>query len=210
MDSSDDIQPARSGAGLPIALAVGCAAALCLFVLAGCSSSAPPGGSAPTRGATDSAAPKGPNFASALRKAAAGPGADDEGGASSREGEFSAEGARDEEFVAPEPPPAEGEMVEEVASVGSGTKSNIVQGGGIISEPVRAFFRTGERVVFEITIPNAMKTFKAMNNDKGPKDHEEFMAKIIQENNIELPSLPERHSYKYDPQTEGLNVLRPR
>jgi hypothetical protein len=181
----------------------------CFLFAAGCSSSsAPPQGSADPSSDASSSAPKGPNFASALRKAASGQRAEPDEGAS-REGEFVNEDA-EEEVVAPEPPPGDTEMVEEVAAVGAGTKSNIVKGGGIISEPVRAFFRTGERIVFDITIPNAMKTFKAGNDNKGPKDHEEFMARIIQENSIELPSLPDGHKYRYDPETEDLLVQRPK
>ena len=64
--------------------------------------------------------------------------------------------------------------------------------------------------MFDITIPNAMKTFKAGNDNKGPKDHEEFMARIVEENSIELPSLPDGHKYRYDPETEDLLVQRPK
>ena len=113
------------------------------------------------------------------------------------------------EDVTPEPERPEPEMVSEAAVVGSGKKGH-GYGGGMITEPVRAYFRTRERIVFEVTIPNAMKTFKAIDPDgKGPKSHEEFMERIVKENSIELPSLPEGHQYRYDPETEGLMIDRP-
>jgi hypothetical protein len=110
----------------------------------------------------------------------------------------------------PPPPTEEPEMVSEVATVGAGKKGR-GYGGGVITEPVRAYFRTRENIAFQVTIPNAMKTFKAIDpNGKGPASHEEFMQKIIQENGIELPSLPDGHRYRYDPETEDLLVERPK
>ena len=110
----------------------------------------------------------------------------------------------------PEVPQEEREMVAEVATVGAGKKGS-AYGGGTITEPVRAYFKTRENIAFSINIPNAMKTFKALDPDgKGPKTHEEFMEKIIKENGIELPVLPDGHRYRYDPETEDLLVERPK
>lgn len=123
---------------------------------------------------------------------------------------FDAVAETEAELEAEKQPKPEPEMISEVATVGSGKKGH-GYGGGMITEPVRAYFRTRERVVFEITIPNAMKTFKAIDpKGKGPASHEEFMEKIIRENAIELPALPDGWRYRYDPETEDLMVERPK
>ncbi len=61
-------------------------------------------------------------------------------------------------------------------------------GPGLITTPVSTYFLTKERLVFEIKIPDAMRTFKVL-NDRFPKSHEEFMKKIIKDNSIVLPTL---------------------
>jgi len=63
-------------------------------------------------------------------------------------------------------------------------------------------------IAFRIEIPQAMKLFKAT-EDRAPKSHEEFMERIIKENHITLPLLPEGHRYRYDPKTEQLMVEQP-
>ena len=100
-------------------------------------------------------------------------------------------------------------MEREKADVGVGKKGRNY-GGGIISEPVRSYFRTGQRIVFQIQIPKAMQTYKAMNDGKAPPDHETFMKEIIEENGISLPELIEGESYFYDAEKEELMVQRPR
>ena len=55
-----------------------------------------------------------------------------------------------------------------------------------------------------------MKTYKAIDpENKGPRSHEEFMERIIKENAIELPILPDGHRYRYDPESEDLLIERP-
>src|SRR5688572_11852263 len=83
---------------------------------------------------------------------------------------------------APEPPkPAEPapppEMVQDKAQVGVGVKGRDL-GTGFVSTPVKAFFLTKERLVFEIQVPQAMQLFEAENGRK-PQSQEEFMEKII-------------------------------
>jgi hypothetical protein len=96
---------------------------------------------------------------------------------------------------------------EKKAEVGVGKKGR-GYGKGVIVTPVASLFAVRERLVFEVTIPEAMKLFKAM-EDRAPKSHEEFMEKIIKANNIHLPELPEGDRYKYDPKTEQLMVESP-
>ena len=69
-------------------------------------------------------------------------------------------------------------------------------------------FAAKERLVFEIQIPEAMKLFKAT-EDRLPKSHEEFMERIVKENHIILPLLPEGHRYVYDPKRGELMVEQP-
>ena len=45
-----------------------------------------------------------------------------------------------------------------------------------------------------------MKLYKASEGNC-PKTQEEFMDKIIKENNLQLPTLPAGQSYFYDPST---------
>jgi hypothetical protein len=82
-------------------------------------------------------------------------------------------------------------------------------GGGIILTPAASLFTIRERIIFEVQIPEAMKLFKAANNDQGPKTHEEFMEKIIKANQIHLPELLAGERYIYDPKTEQLMVESP-
>ncbi len=98
-------------------------------------------------------------------------------------------------------------MEREKAVVGAGKKGRNY-GGGIISEPVRAYFRTGQRVVFEIQIPKALQLYEASNNGKGPESHEVFMKEIIEENLIELPELPDGETYFFDAEAQELMVQR--
>lgn len=94
-------------------------------------------------------------------------------------------------------------------------------GTGPIATPVRAYFLTRERIVFDIQIASAMNTYKAINGHF-PKSHEEFMEKIIRANQIKLPELsrseecyvylPEKAAKvsTYDPTDPPLVVERPR
>jgi hypothetical protein len=45
-------------------------------------------------------------------------------------------------------------------------------------------------------------------NERYPKDHEEFMEKIIKANNIELPVLPYKGRYQYDVEKHELMIVR--
>ncbi len=77
-----------------------------------------------------------------------------------------------------------------------------------ITVPVGEYFQARDRAAFDMQIPKAMQLYKAMNG-KAPATHEEFMSKIVDENSIILPQLPDGRSYLYDPKTETLNVVRP-
>jgi hypothetical protein len=120
--------------------------------------------------------------------------------------------------VAPPPPPPPPpvpvtkapEMIEKKAEAGVGEKghydSNAVV--TVLATPISSYFNMRERIAFDIQLPEAMKLFKA-SEDRAPKSHEEFMERIIKEQHINLPTLPEGHRYKYDPKTEQLMVEQP-
>jgi hypothetical protein len=109
--------------------------------------------------------------------------------------------------AAPAAPAADGTA--EKAQVGVGTKGRDYGGPGFVTTPVQEYFRAGERIAFEVQIPNAMKLYKAEHDNKGPKTHEEFMNIIIKENAVALPELPAGEEYFYDPATEALMVRKP-
>lgn len=109
---------------------------------------------------------------------------------------------------AAEPAPAKSITVQQQkAAVGVGKKGRDY-GEGFVATPIGSMFAASEKIIFDIKIPHAMNLFKAQ-EDRPPKDHEEFMEKIIKANHIELPELPDDHRYRYDPETELLMVLSP-
>jgi hypothetical protein len=108
------------------------------------------------------------------------------------------------------PAPVEKKPIEKVkkkAEVGVGAKGR-GYGQGVVATPAASFWAIKERIAFDIQIPQAMQLFKATEN-RPPKDHAEFMQRIIKENNIRLPELPEGDRYMYDPKTEQLMVELP-
>jgi hypothetical protein len=97
----------------------------------------------------------------------------------------------------------------EKAQVGVGKRGRDYE-PGFITTPIAAYFRTGDRIAFEVQIPNSMKIYKASHDNKGPKTHEEFWEVIIKENGVQLPELPQGDKYIYDPKTEELMVQHPK
>ena len=103
-------------------------------------------------------------------------------------------------------PPGTESVKAEAGVTGKGT----TYGGGIVTEPVRQYFRVQERVVFEIQIPQALNLYKAA-NDRLPATHDEFWKEIIVANSLEgkMPKLPMGHKYVWDPNVGELMVTRP-
>ena len=60
--------------------------------------------------------------------------------------------------------------------------------------------------VSKMHIQQAVNLFQA-EHGRYPKDHEEFMTKIIKQNNIELPVLPGKYAYQYDVKKHELVVV---
>lgn len=97
------------------------------------------------------------------------------------------------------------EVIGQKADVGVGAKGR-GYGEGFIATPAASLFAAQEKVVFQIQIPQAMNLFKA-SEGRPPKSHDEFMQRIIKENQIKLPQLPEGKRYQYDPKTAELMVV---
>ncbi|MGO8749666.1 MAG: hypothetical protein ACLQNE_27235 [Thermoguttaceae bacterium] len=107
-------------------------------------------------------------------------------------------------------PPAAPAPTYQKAQVGVGQKGGDYGGGALmkpITTPASVYWRAQERITFD-QIKHAMDLYKA-SNGSAPKTHEEFMEKIIQENNLKLPQLPPGQRYVYLPDKEELMVEQP-
>ena len=78
--------------------------------------------------------------------------------------------------------------------------------GDVVAGPAKVLFRTKEKIVFEIQIPQALNLYKA-EHGKGPQSHEEFMEKIIRANRIRLPKLPPGQRYEFNVEKQELWVV---
>lgn len=116
--------------------------------------------------------------------------------------------------VQPSPPVAPMPMPDSVkADVGSGQRGrSLDQYEGAVVTPVKAIFSTEEYLAYNVAVVQALNLFEA-ENGRRPKDHTEFMERVIKPNNIRLPMLPPGQSYRWDP-TQGdkgeLMVDRPK
>jgi len=108
---------------------------------------------------------------------------------------------------APAEPPADMERVKAERGVGVKGRS-LDEHQGMLVTPAKAYFSVRERAVFDIQVPEALKLFKATHGN-GPRSHDEFMAQIIEANQIQLPELAAGQRYVYDPEKEELQVERP-
>jgi len=81
-------------------------------------------------------------------------------------------------------------------------------GGGVVTEPVRQYFRLQQASVFEIQIPHDLDLFKAEHN-RWPKNWDEFEKAILEPAGIKLPELPAGEKYVFDSQQGELMVEKP-
>ena len=104
--------------------------------------------------------------------------------------------------------PAPG-TVREKAAVGMGEKGRGYGGNNMVTMPVKALWAAKELLVLD-QIQHALNIYKALDpNGRGPQSHQEFMDRIVKENSISLPTLPEGQHYIYDPVEGLLTVERP-
>lgn len=96
------------------------------------------------------------------------------------------------------------------AEVGVGKQGQSLENetgvGKMIAQPAITLFRVKQKAVFEIQIPQALNLYKALEG-RMPKDHDEFMAKIIEPNRIALPELPNGQRYEFNPELGELWVV---
>lgn len=100
-----------------------------------------------------------------------------------------------------------GPMVQVKAEAGEGAKGR-GYGGGVVSEPLRQRWLLEQKIIYDIQIKHSLDLYKA-EHGYAPRTHEEFMQKIIQAGQIQLPELPAGHTYVYNPETEQLEIIRP-
>ena len=67
----------------------------------------------------------------------------------------------------------------------------------IIAGPMAAMANVEQMVTFDIQVKKAIDLYQALEG-KLPKDHEEFMEKIIRANRIQLPELPPGAVYHFN------------
>jgi hypothetical protein len=107
---------------------------------------------------------------------------------------------------------AEESLVAQKAGVGVGVKGRSLEGSSesnpatLISAPAAAYFRTKEKIAFEIQIPQALNLYMA-EKGRNPRNHDEFMRDIIDANRIVLPKLPTGMVYRYDSEKGELWVI---
>ncbi|MFM7515716.1 MAG: hypothetical protein ACKO3V_02140 [Pirellula sp.] len=107
---------------------------------------------------------------------------------------------------------AEQSRVAQKAGVGVGAKGRSLEGGSennpatLISAPAAAYFRTKEKIAFEIQVPQALNLYMA-EKGRNPRNHDEFMREIIDANRIVLPKLPTGMVYRYDSEKGELWVI---
>jgi hypothetical protein len=97
----------------------------------------------------------------------------------------------------PQPAPTITHPTYEKAGAGQGVQGS-GYGGGIITEPVHQYFNARDRITFDIQIPKQLQIWKAMNNNRNPKNVEEYKKEILDPCQIELPELPPGKRYVYD------------
>ena len=105
-------------------------------------------------------------------------------------------------------------MVTQKAQVGVGARGNygnpVNSPIGMVTAPVSAYFKTQEKIAFDINFVRAMNEFKALNEGRVPASQAEFDEKIIRPYGIKLPPLPPNHEYFYDPSDGELKIRKPR
>ena len=121
------------------------------------------------------------------------------------------ERAREIEAAASVVPPQEPQMQDQIAKTGVGAKGNSldgIQGNDarmLMAGPVKAYFNTREKIIFDIALPKSAQLFNAL-NDRNPKTHEEYMREVVDSAQIKLPELPAGMVYRYRPEVNELWV----
>ena len=70
-------------------------------------------------------------------------------------------------------------------------------GGGIITEPIHQYFMARDQIKIG-QLQHQLDIWKALHNNKPPKNKDEYMKEIVEACNVELPELPAGRRYVYD------------
>lgn len=104
-----------------------------------------------------------------------------------------------------------GKTTQDIGEYDSNKANQVVSDQKIhASDPVTAPLSAYGPMVESIAKTQITHTLNLFNAAEGryPKDHEEFMERIIKENNIKLPVLPFKGRYMYDVEKHELIVVR--
>jgi hypothetical protein len=102
-----------------------------------------------------------------------------------------------------------GKQTQEIGEFDPKAKNKIVEPKVEVTNPVTGPLEAYGPImqkISEIQIKPAIDLFHA-ENDRYPKDYEEFMQVIIKANNIKLPVLPGKKKYQYDVENHTLVVV---
>jgi len=82
---------------------------------------------------------------------------------------------------------------------------------GIIVTPAKTFFTAKERIFYEIEFPANYRLWRVQ-EEQAPKDFDELKARFLDPLGLtaKMPKLPDGHRYIWNPETEELEVERPR
>ena len=82
-----------------------------------------------------------------------------------------------------------------------------IQATDPVTAPLTAYGPLVEKAAI-LGVDQAINLFQATEG-RYPKDHDEFMEKIIRANNLRLPVLPNKGEYRYDEKSHSLVVVYP-
>lgn len=102
-----------------------------------------------------------------------------------------------------------GKTTDDIGEFNPKADNKIVEAKVEISNPVTGALEAYGPALQRISdteITHALNLFNA-ENDRYPKDYEEFMDKIIKANRIKLPVLPGKKKYQYDVENHKLVVV---
>lgn len=109
----------------------------------------------------------------------------------------------------PKPKPIVGETTQDIGEFDPDAGEEVSDGKVELNMVTGAAGAYGPLVekVSNIAIVQAVNLFNAAEG-RYPKDHDEFMTKVIKRNNIRLPMLPHGSAYKYDVENHALVVVK--
>ena len=95
-------------------------------------------------------------------------------------------------------------VTQDIGEAKPGAQQADMQAKGLAAVPGAYGFAVSE--IAKNQIKQAVDLYRAANGSY-PKDHEEFMSKVIKQNGIQLPVLPGGRQYQYDVENHELIVV---